>query len=87
MLAGHGIQKPVETIDDQELQIVLFNQLSDFVYKLAWRELCSIDLAKQQLSGIDVLFDVHAQAFCPNQQGCQGFIEGKERRAVAALNR
>ena len=86
VLAGHGIKKPVEAVNDQELQIVLFDQLPNFVYKLAGRELCGIDLAKQEFSGIDVFPDIHAEAFCPDDQSRQNFIEGKESRAVATLD-
>src|ERR1700723_2082194 len=87
MLAGHGIEKAVEAVDDEQLQIVLLDQLPDLVNKLAGRDFRGIDLAKEELSAVDMLSDVHPEAFRPNHQGGQGFIEGEEGGTAVALDR
>ena len=86
VFAWHGIEKSVQAVDDQQLEIVFFDQLPDFVDKLAGREFRGVDLAKQQFSGINVFFDIHAQAFRPDHQSRQSLIEGEERRTTTALD-
>ena len=48
-LAGHGIEKAVQAVDDQQLQILLFNQLPDLMNELAGREFRGIHLAKEEI--------------------------------------
>src|SRR5271154_3782089 len=86
LLAGHRVQKAVQAVDNQQLQILLLNQLPDLMNKLTRRKFGCIDLAKGEFSGLNVLLDVESQSCSPGHQCCQSLIEGENRRAATLLD-
>src|SRR4029077_13738659 len=67
LLSRHCIQEAIQAVDDKQLQILLFNQVTNLVDELTGRKFRGIYLAKSEFSRVNVLLDIQPQAFSPDQ--------------------
>src|SRR5690242_12933868 len=84
-LLGHRVEKTIQRVDHDKLRVALLHGLAHDLRELAWRHLGGIDRLEIDQAFFYKGLDRHAETGGAIADAPRGFVEGKERRMLAAL--
>jgi hypothetical protein len=87
MLLGHRLLIPVEAIDNDNMDFIIFYAPAYAMRKLAGRKLRRIDLLDEQFSLLVEGFEIDTHGLRATEQEVELLVEGEQSRFLAALDR